>query len=105
MDAEAVAARLRLNRETLARFCEKWKISELALFGSVLRDDFGPGSDVDILVTFTPDATWTLWDFSSVQSELAGIVGRTVDLVEKKAIRNPFIRREVIRTQVVIYAA
>ena len=48
--------------ETLAAFCRRWRVAELALFGSVLRDDFQPDSDVDVLVTFADDARWSGWD-------------------------------------------
>jgi hypothetical protein len=105
MSTAAVTERIALDREKLAGFCRKWRITELALFGSVLREDFGPASDVDVLVTFATDAPWSLWDFAAIRSELAQILGRRIDLIEKKAIRNPFVRHEVLTTQVVIYAA
>ena len=105
MDVGLVAKHVHWDGPGLSAFCRKWRITELALFGSVLRKDFGPDSDVDVLVTFAPDAPWSLWDFAEIRSELATLVGRPVDLVEKKAIRNPFLRHEVLTTQVVIYAA
>ena len=89
----------------LADFCQRWKITELALFGSVLRHDLGPGSDVDVLIAFQPDAPWSLWDLMAARDELQDIFGRRVDLVEKDAIRNPFRRHEILRTHQVIYAA
>ncbi len=91
--------------DTLADFCRRWKIIELALFGSVLRDDFNDESDIDVLVTFTDDAQWSLLDFVRVRQELQDLLGRKVDLVEKPAIRNPFRRYEILRTYEVIYAA
>ncbi|MBW8876602.1 MAG: nucleotidyltransferase domain-containing protein [Acidobacteria bacterium] len=87
-----------LPRETLARFCERWKIRELALFGSVLRDDFGPDSDVDVLVTFKPDADWSLLDHVRMQKDLESSLGRAVDLVSRRAIERSvnWIRRQAI---------
>ena len=93
------------DRERFAGFCRRWRIQELALFGSVLRNDFRPDSDVDVLVSFEPEAPWTLWDLSRMRAELKEIFGREVDLVEKKALRNPFRRRAILADQRVIYAA
>jgi predicted nucleotidyltransferase len=89
----------------IADFCRRWKVTELALFGSVLREDFRPDSDVDVLVTFEPGAPWTLWDLSRMRIELEAIFGREVDLVEKKALRNPFRRQAILANQRVVYAA
>jgi len=96
---------LPLDRGRIADFCQRWKVTELALFGSILRDDFRPESDVDVLVTFDPEAPWTLWDLSEMRQELEGIFGRAVDLVEKKGLRNPFRRHAVLSSQRLIYAA
>jgi predicted nucleotidyltransferase len=96
---------LTIDRDRLVDFCRRWRITEFALFGSVLRDDFRPDSDVDVLVTFEPGAPWTLWDLSRMRIELESIFGREVDLVEKKALRNPFRRRAILSDQRVIYAA
>jgi uncharacterized protein len=86
-------------------FCHRWKIIELALFGSILREDFGPDSDVDVLVTFADDSDLSLYDLVDMQEELRVIFGRDVDLVLKSGLRNPFRRHEILRTQHVIYAA
>lgn len=80
-------------------------MTELALFGSVLRDDFCPDSDVDVLVSFEPGAPWTLWDLSAMRQELEEIFGRDVDLVEKKGLRNPFRRHAILSSRRLIYAA
>lgn len=85
--------------------CRKWQIQELALFGSVLRDDFGPNSDVDVLVTFDVAATWSLWDLIDLREEFQHLFGRPVDVVERPALRNPFRRHEILRTRQVVYAA
>ncbi|HEV2296021.1 MAG TPA: nucleotidyltransferase family protein [Tepidisphaeraceae bacterium] len=91
--------------EHLQAFCRKWKIREFALFGSVLRDDFGPESDVDVLVSFQPDAGWSLWDLIDMQDDLQRLFGREVDLIEKEGLRNPFRRHEILTTRRVLYAA
>ena len=91
--------------ERIAEFCRKWKIREFSLFGSVLRDDFGPESDVDVLVVLDDAAEWDLFDWVDMIEELKVIFGRDVDLVDKTAIRNPFRRRSILRSHEVIYAA
>lgn len=88
----------------LAAFCHRWKVRELALFGSVLRDDFGPASDVDVLVSFDDDAPWSLWDLTTMQDELSSLLGRQVDLVEREGLRNPFRRDRILNTRRVVYA-
>jgi predicted nucleotidyltransferase len=89
---------IELPMDAIRGYCARWKITEFALFGSVLRDDFGPDSDVDVLVTFAPDAHWSLFDIVRMQDELSGIVGRDVDLVERKALQESrnYLRRDAI---------
>ena len=86
-------------------FCGKWKIREFSLFGSVLRDDFGPNSDIDVMVSFDEKARWDLFDLVDMIEELKTIFGREVDLVEKGTIRNPFRRHSIMTTKEVLYAA
>jgi len=97
--------RIPIDETQIAEFCRKWQVTEFALFGSVLRDDFGPDSDVDVLVTFAADAPWSLLDIVSMIDELKVMFGRDVDLVEKAAIRNPFRRHSILTTKEVVYAA
>ncbi len=97
--------KVQLDREALAEFCRKWRVRELSIFGLALRDDFGPDSDLDFLVSFDPEAPWSLWDLVDVREELMAITGRKVDLVEKEGLRNPYRRKEILSTQEVIYAA
>ncbi len=87
-----------IPKDRLAAFCKRWQITELALFGSVLRDDFGPESDVDVLVRFEEEARHTLFDLSRMEAELKAIFGREVDLVSRRGIeRSPnYLRREAI---------
>jgi uncharacterized protein len=91
--------------DQIAAFCQKSKITELAVFGSVLRNDFRPDSDVDVLVSFADDAHWSLYDWVDMQEELKRMLGRDVDLVEKKGVQNPFRRHAILTTKQVIYAA
>lgn len=90
--------KIEIPKEKIADFCRKWKIVELSLFGSVLRDDFRPNSDVDLLVTFSPDAEWSLLDHMAMEEELSAIFRRKVDLVSRRAIERSqnYIRRKVI---------
>lgn len=74
-------------------------------FGSVLREDFLPESDIDVLVTFHPGAQWSLFDLVDMKDELEHLFGRKIDLVEKRALRNPFRKREILRTMQVMNAA
>lgn len=97
-----------IPRERIADFCRRWKITELALFGSVLRDDFGPDSDVDVLVTFAPDFIPTLSDLLDMEEELRGIFGRDVDLVKRRLVeenRNYIVRKQILRTARPLYVA
>ena len=96
---------LTIDRARLGDFCRKWKVAELSFFGSVLRDDFRPDSDVDVLVSFEPDAGWTLLDLVSMRREIAEVLGRSVDLVEEAALRNPYRRSAILRSKQVVYAA
>ena len=99
---------LPLPREAIAAFCRRWKITELALFGSVLREDFGSDSDVDVLVTFAPEARWTLLDFVTMKDELEGMIGREVDLVTRAAVEqsaNWIRKREILNTARSFYVA
>lgn len=101
-------AHLEIDQTRLREFAKRWKIAELSFFGSVLRDDFGPESDVDTLVRFLPTADWGLFDHIRMQQELAEILGRDVDLVSRRAIEssdNWIRRRAILDTVEVVYAA
>jgi len=78
---------------------------EFSLFGSVLWEDFRPDSDVDVLVTFAPEAQVSLFDLVQMQIELECLFGCPVDVVEKDALRNPFRKDEILGTAQVVYAA
>jgi hypothetical protein len=96
---------IKLDRESLAEFCRKWRVRELSIFGSALRDDFGPQSDLDFLVSFAPEAPLDIDWLLDMKEELETLFGRPVDLVEKEAVRNPWRKYEILRTREVIYAA
>jgi hypothetical protein len=98
-------AQFHLDQEKIAAFCRKWKVTEFSIFGSALREDFGPESDVDVLVSFAEDAHWSLWDWTDMIEELKQIFGRDVDLVSKRGLRNPFRRHEILTTREVVYVA
>lgn len=93
------------SADAIEDFCRRWRIVELAVFGSVLRDDFRADSDIDVLVTFAPEARITLFDLAKMAAQLQDVFGREVDVVEKAAVRNPFIRHRILRSHRVLYAA
>jgi predicted nucleotidyltransferase len=94
-----------LPLKPIEAYCQKWRIAELALFGSVLREDFSPESDIDVLVTFDPDARWSLFDLVDMRDEIEALLGRSVDLVTRGGLRNPFRRHEILTSRQVVYAA
>jgi hypothetical protein len=97
--------RLDFYRDRLSLFCGKWNVKELAVFGSFLRGDSRPDSDVDILVSFDRNAHRDLFDLVAMQDELQVIFGRNVDLVEKEGLRNPIRRAAILENCQVIYAS
>jgi uncharacterized protein len=90
--------------EGLAAFCRHSGIHRLSFFGSVLRDDFGPDSDVDVLVEFVPDAGVGLFEFVDLQRQLGDLLGREVDLHTPASLSH-FFREDVIDSAEVAYAA
>ena len=95
-----------IPQEQIAAFCKKWKIDELSLFGSALRHDFRAGSDIDILINLQPGQTMTLESFLDMRDELSTIFdGREIDLVQKRLLKNPFRRHEILTHREVLYAA
>lgn len=97
-----------LPKEKLVEFCKKWKITELSIFGSALRDDFGVTSDIDFLVRFSDDSAWGLFEHIQMEEELSILLGRKVDLVSKRAIersKNPIRRDSILKSAKLYYAA
>jgi hypothetical protein len=94
-----------LPPDALRDFCMRWGVVELALFGSALRADFNPASDIDLLVSFAPDTQWSLLDHVQMQEELTAILDRPVDLISRRAIErsaNPIRRRAILESAQVI---
>ena len=103
-----MSVKISIDREKIGEFCRRWEITELALFGSVLRDDFRPDSDVDVLVTFAPNAHWSLFDLVEMQDDLKALFGRGVDLVSRRGIeasRNYIRRKAILSSAEVIHVA
>lgn len=103
-----VSCRVAFDRSALADFCRRWKITKFAIFGSALRDDFRADSDVDVLVSFAPDAEWGLHALCEMERELRALFGRDVDLVTRGALEQSenYIRRnEVLSHLEVIHAS
>ena len=100
--------KLDIPRDRLADFCRKWKIAELSLFGSVLREDFGPGSDVDVLVEFAADAQVSSFDLLDMREELAVLFGRPVDILTRRSVErssNAWKRAAILGQAQRVYAA
>ncbi len=93
--------------DKITAFCKRWQVTELALFGSVLREDFGPDSDIDVLVRFDSQARHTLLDIAQMENELSRMLGREVDLIERAAVeqsRNYIRRKAILDSAETIYA-
>ncbi|MHB8515814.1 MAG: nucleotidyltransferase family protein [Dehalococcoidia bacterium] len=97
---DEISARLRVTDHQIEAFCRKWDIVRFELFGSVLRDDFGPESDVDVLVTFAEGMQRRFPDILDMEEELQAMFGRHVDLVERSLVEQSpnWIRRKSILT-------
>jgi predicted nucleotidyltransferase len=89
----------------LREFCERYGVRELSLFGSALRDDFAPESDVDVLLEFAPGRGFTFENTPDILDGLAAIFGHDVDVAEKGTITNPFRRSAILGSARVVYAA
>jgi predicted nucleotidyltransferase len=94
--------RIEIPHERLAELCRRRRIRWLALFGSVLRDDFRPESDVDILIEFEPGHRYTYFTLAQIEEELASLLGRTVDLHMPKTL-HPFLRDKVLGQAEAVY--
>lgn len=100
-----IAPRIPVPGDRIEAFCRKWSVRQLSLFGSVLRDDFRPESDVDVLVVFDQGITPDPGGWFAMEDELRAIFGRDVDLVERRLIVNPYRRHEILTTRRILYAA
>ncbi|OFW37549.1 MAG: nucleotidyltransferase [Acidobacteria bacterium RIFCSPLOWO2_12_FULL_67_14] len=97
-------ARIDIPKDAVAAFCRKHYIRKLAFFGSVLRDDFQPGSDIDVLVEFDPMRPVGLIRLAGIQRELSAVLGRPVDL-NTEGFLSPYFRDEVLREAEIHYVA
>jgi len=96
---------MEIDREGIEAFCRRWGVREFSLFGSILREDFGSGSDVDVLVTFSEGGTLTFESYVGMCEELAELFGgREIDLVETGRLADPYRRHEILRTREVVYS-
>jgi uncharacterized protein len=99
--------RLTITPNQLAVFCQRWNVTELALFGSIVRDDFRSDSDIDMLITLSPNHTWGL-EIIQMRDELADLCNRSIDLLTRQSIeqsRNALRRQEILASAEVIYVA
>lgn len=99
-----MAAKIPIDQERLVSLCQRWHVAELALFGSVLREDFRLDSDVDVLVAWLPEAEVSMLTIGAMAADLEELLGRRVDLVPKSGLK-PLVRDEVLGTAEVLYAA
>ncbi len=97
-----------MDEDKMTDFCRRWKIQQLAVFGSAVRGDLKGASDIDLLVTFAPQADWTMFDHYRMENELVELLGRDVDLVNVRSLEenpNPVYRKEILSSARTIYAA
>ncbi|WP_099532010.1 nucleotidyltransferase family protein [Limnothrix sp. PR1529] len=98
--------KIQIPQQALIAFCQKWQIQEFSFLGSVLRDDFRPDSDIDVMVSFEDSSTWGILELVQMKRELQMLLGRKVDLLTKKSIEqsHSWIRRkEILETAQVAY--
>jgi hypothetical protein len=108
MTASEAEPRIPIDAERIATFCQKWKIVEFSLFGSVLTDSFDAQSDVDVMVEFAADARWGMWDLYDMEEDLKAIYGRKVDLMTRRSItksENHLMRNSILSGARTLYAA
>lgn len=104
---EALSSRLMAAPAAIAGFCDRWRVAELSLFGSVLRDDYDRESDIDVLVEFERNGTPGL-EFVRMAAELSNLLGRPVDVITRPAVersQNHIRRQEILESAEIIYAA
>ena len=98
-----LAAGIEVPEEKIAEICRRYQVREMAVFGSAARGELRADSDIDVLVEFIPEAT-VGWDFFRLEEELSELFGRRVDLGTKRSLK-PWVKRNVLRDDRVIYAA
>ena len=93
-----------IPRDRIAEFCRRHRIRRLCLFGSILRDDFGPESDIDVLVEFEPEALVGLIRLAGIEFELGRMLGRRIEMHTVRGL-NPQFRDEVLAEAEPVYVA
>jgi len=94
-----------LEYNDVVHLCDKYKINELSIFGSSLRDDFSEYSDIDILVSFCKSSDISLFDIMDLEKEFTELLKRKVDIVEKESLKNPIRKEKILSTREIVYAA
>ncbi len=106
---EILQARFGVDRAAIVALCQRFRIVELGVFGSAVRDDFRDGgddpSDVDLLVVFEEGYSSSYQEYLDLREAAAGLFGRKVDICEKRLLENPYSRADILRTNRVIYAS
>ena len=97
--------KIEISEEIIKSLSVKYHIKELSFFGSVLREDFNENSDIDILIEFIDKSEYSLFDLFLIKEDFEANLGKTVDLIEKDSLRNPYRRENIIRNSRVVYAA
>ena len=103
--ADTITNNIKIPEHAMREFAERWGIQSIALFGSVLRDDFDENSDVDVLISLYPSSNADLFDLIKMKHELQDLFLRPVDLVEREALVNPYRKEEILKHNRTIYAA
>lgn len=104
---EQVIPNLVINQQAIAAFCKRWNVTEMSLFGSVLRDDFRPDSDIDVLITLKDEESYTFSGLMQMEAELKDIFHREIDLGLRHTVESDpnYIRRKaILNSAQVIYA-
>jgi predicted nucleotidyltransferase len=96
---------INFNYDEIVHLCEKYSVNELSIYGSSIREDFTPNSDVNILVSFGNNPGTTLFDIMDLEKEFSKLLNREVNIVEKESIKNPIRKKKILSTREIIYAA
>ena len=97
--------KMEIEDDIIIKLSRKYRIKEMSFFGSILREDFGEASDIDVLVEFEDDNEYSLFDLFRIREEFEKVLGRKVDLIEKESLRNPYRRENILKNSRVVYAA
>ena len=97
--------KMEIKDDIIIKLSRKYRIKEMSFFGSILREDFGEASDIDVLVEFEDDNEYSLFDLFRIREEFGKVLGRKVDLIEKESLRNPYRRENILKNSRVVYAA